>query len=399
MKQLKPLGPKAARRFATEVRLLSSLEHPRVIEVVDSDLSGNRPFYVMPRYVHSLQDEIGTISADITRVAMVCQQVLEGISYAHDQGVVHRDIKPGNVLVDSRGDVVVSDFGLGRQLSAEETRMTSTGEVMGTMLYMAPELFQDFKHCDQKRSDVYSLGRLLIHLFCGSLVPGPQPLDQIPGPIRAVANRATQQEADSRYDNAGEMLRAFRRAASAAGNAASLDALDRVLTRLSVDPNPSAELLHQLVSGLVACLGDEDRLHDAIMNLRPEVLAEAVTLETEAMRAVLKLFCDFTSRTGWGFDYTDKIAAKLASTHALLDDPGLRGVLLECVVEVGAGHNRWYVMTQAGKMLERVDPFASDDVEAHVNALAAVNEHYIERVRAYVSVKDIPATLAAMFAD
>ena len=103
------------------------------------------------------------------QVAAIGLQVADALQYAHDQGVLHRDIKPANLLLDGRGSVWVTDFGLAKLL--EHADLTSTGDVVGTLLYMAPEsIHGQF----DARSDVYSLGLTLYELLTLE-APSPKP--------------------------------------------------------------------------------------------------------------------------------------------------------------------------------------------------------------------------------
>ena len=103
-------------RFKREVRMLSKLDHPRIIKIVGSRLSKPPLWYVMPLYNRSLSQEFPGIVGDEIRIKKVFDTILEGMQYAHEQGIVHRDLKPGNILLRSDDDVVISDFGLGRAL-------------------------------------------------------------------------------------------------------------------------------------------------------------------------------------------------------------------------------------------------------------------------------------------
>src|ERR1044071_2971862 len=153
----------ALKRFAREVRILSSLDHPNIVRVIDQQLEPEPYYYVMPLFDHSLASELGSLVGDEARIGTIFRAILDAMEYAHAQGVIHRDLKPENVLMNSDTDLVVSDFGLGRRINAATTRQTMSGIGMGTPWYMAPEQLYDFKNADQ-RSDIFSLGRILYEL-------------------------------------------------------------------------------------------------------------------------------------------------------------------------------------------------------------------------------------------
>jgi serine/threonine protein kinase len=134
----------------------------------------------------------------------------EALHYAHAEGVVHRDIKPANILVDTRGRVKVTDFGLARHNSPSAEQLagyTMTGTILGTPDYMAPEQKRGM-HVDH-RADIYSLGVMLYEMLCGQVPQGvfdlPSQRIAVDERVDQVVIRAMQQEPDRRYQNTDEM--------------------------------------------------------------------------------------------------------------------------------------------------------------------------------------------------
>ncbi len=158
----------AKQRFAREARAAAAVLHPNVIAIHGIDESKGVPWFVMP-YVagpslQTLVEDRGPMQeTEIVRVGM---QIASGLVAAHSQGLVHRDIKPGNILVDNQVNrVVITDFGLARCETDES--MTKTGWLAGTLNYMSPEQSRG-EDCDA-RSDLFSLGSLLYFLATGHL--------------------------------------------------------------------------------------------------------------------------------------------------------------------------------------------------------------------------------------
>jgi len=169
----------AIKRFQREVRILSKLDHPRIVKVVAKHLQEPPFWYAMPVYQHSLRSTLNEVVGKQERIAKIYSMVLEGMQYAHGEGIIHRDLKPENILFNNDRDLVISDFGLGRALDAETSRKTYTGEWLGTFAYMAPEQLQDAKRADV-RSDIFSLGRILYELYTGSIPGAVQDLTTLP---------------------------------------------------------------------------------------------------------------------------------------------------------------------------------------------------------------------------
>src|SRR6266567_8019791 len=146
------------KRFRREVRILSKLSHPRIIRIVAAHVEVSPYWFVMPLCEHSLRELMPTLAGDRKRIAPLFVGILEGMQYAHEQGVIHRDLKPENVLLNDDASIVISDFGLGRALDALTSRATGSGAWIGTPGYMAPEQIKNAANADA-RSDVFSLGR------------------------------------------------------------------------------------------------------------------------------------------------------------------------------------------------------------------------------------------------
>src|SRR6476620_3989006 len=222
-----------ARRFAREIRIASALEHPNILPVLDSGELQGLPFYVMPlvdgptleRQLHRERQ------MDITTAVRLAGEVADALSYAHAQDVVHRDVKPSNILI-SQGHALVVDFGIARHIDMEASeRLTDSGIALGTAYYMSPEQARSEKV--DGRCDIYSLGCVLYEMLCGSppfraaspqAVFGRHATDPVPS-LRAVRadvpasletaiKKALSKSPEGRYDDPLEFKSAIDRAVS-----------------------------------------------------------------------------------------------------------------------------------------------------------------------------------------
>ena len=210
------------RRFEREAGTLAALEHPRIVTVHDVGLEGDVPYIVMALVVGpkgtpvSLRDllDAGTVEEELA--LRIIQETCAALEYAHGKGVIHRDIKPGNILLDAEGHAKIADFGIARVAgAADAAHLTTTGTVLGTLRYMAPEQLADAARADA-RSDLYSLGVVFYEMLTGQ---SPVGRFELPSEVRAgldrrldsIVDRALRRAAAQRYASAGEMARDLSR--------------------------------------------------------------------------------------------------------------------------------------------------------------------------------------------
>ena len=169
------LDPAFVARFQREARLAAGLSHPNVVTVLDQDTEAGRPYLVM-EYVPggTLADRIADGGLDRWDLRALATDLLRTLDYLHGVGVLHRDLKPANVLLGTDGRVRLTDFGVASL--TDGTRVTGTGELIGTQRYLAPEVLAG--HPADERSDLYACGVLLAD--CA----GPDLPDLLAGLIR-----------------------------------------------------------------------------------------------------------------------------------------------------------------------------------------------------------------------
>lgn len=152
------------RRFEAEARTVAGLAHPGLVPVYDVGLDGAAPFLVMQLVDGpTLARQIAAGPLPAGRAAKVGTELARTLAYVHSHGIVHRDVKPSNVLVDPSGRVLLTDFGVSRLVDA--TRMTATGQAIGTAAYLAPEQVRGATAGPP--ADVYALGLVLLECLTG----------------------------------------------------------------------------------------------------------------------------------------------------------------------------------------------------------------------------------------
>jgi WD40 repeat protein len=188
------VSPELVGRFQHEAQILARLQHPGVAQVYEAGVSDDgQPYFAMQfirgmpldKYVRSRGLDV---AACLELLALVC----DAVQHAHDKGVVHRDLKPGNILVDEFGQPKILDFGVAHVTAADllnTSSLTRTGQLLGTLSYMSPEQLTSRSSGLDGRSDVYTLGVILFELLAHRL---PYDLDQLP--LHEVARVIDQKE-------------------------------------------------------------------------------------------------------------------------------------------------------------------------------------------------------------
>ncbi len=207
--------PRIRERFHAEARTMARLSHPHIVSVHDVDADGDRVYIVMELLTGgTLWDRVQQRGAMPPVVAVdAVLPALAALGHAHAAGVVHRDVKPQNVLLSDRGVAKLTDFGIARVEDADSR--TRTAAVMGTWTYMPPEQRNSAKHVDA-RSDLYAVGAMLWALTHGQEPPDlfaadmdPALLADLPPALAEVVRVATRYRPDDRFEDAAQMASAL----------------------------------------------------------------------------------------------------------------------------------------------------------------------------------------------
>jgi serine/threonine protein kinase len=251
--------PAFVERFRREAQAAANLNHPNIVGVYDWG-KVNNTYYIAMEYVNgrTLADilkQSGTLTP--MQVCDLISEVASALISAHHNGVIHRDIKPGNILVSTTGQVKVADFGIARALGAGvEQGLTQTGAVMGTATYFSPEQAQGVS--TDQRSDIYSLGIVMYEMLCGvapftgenavaiaykqvheHAMPLTQRLASIPTEVAAIVAKCMEKSPDDRYSSAEQVRDELRRFVE---GMPVLAATDKTLTEQETQVLPQTDI-------------------------------------------------------------------------------------------------------------------------------------------------------------
>jgi serine/threonine-protein kinase len=239
-------------RFRREARSVATLSHPNIVTVIDRGEHEGRQFivfeYVEGENLKRLIERRGP--APVTTALELAMQIARGLSFAHQQGLIHRDVKPQNVLMNGDGQAKVTDFGIARSLDVKHG-MTQTGTVLGTSDYIAPEQAQG-QRVDE-HTDVYSLGVVLYEML----------LNEVPFPgenFVAVAMRHINEEPPSIRDKRPDVPARVEAAVHRA---------------MAKDPQARFQTMAEFCQELEACLAEEQGTQVAVPAMRPGRAARA----------------------------------------------------------------------------------------------------------------------------
>lgn len=228
-------SPQAQYRFEREVDLAASLKHPNIVTIHDSGISHGQYYYVM-EYIQgqTLEKHVESKNLSPRQIMTLFNKVCSAVAYAHQRGVMHRDLKPGNILVDDDGEPHILDFGLAKLVDGseqnEQTVMTSiAGQVIGTLAFMSPEQAAGQTDEIDIRTDVYSIGMILYKIMTGEFpydITGamlatlqniqqeepvrPSSITRINSEIEAIILKSLEKEPERRYQSAAEMQQDIR---------------------------------------------------------------------------------------------------------------------------------------------------------------------------------------------
>ena len=233
IKVLHMAGTEALTRFFAEVAIMQKLEHPSIARVIEVGEANGHPFMVMEKIAGvTLDVHVKTAAPSLAERLELLARVCDAVHFAHDEGVIHRDLKPGNVMVRADGSIAILDFGVARVGGSLRTQQ---GDFLGTLTYMSPEQAAARVNEIDHRSDIYSLGVMVFEIVRGQMpydlrglhiapavrmivTQAPRSLGSPDRELDAVVAQALSKQKQQRQNSAAELARQLRSAAATASS-------------------------------------------------------------------------------------------------------------------------------------------------------------------------------------
>lgn len=377
VKVLHNLEPEAIRRRERELRVLADIDHQHVMPILGrGETEADGYYYVMPLARGSLIQFADEFEGQDNRGKLLdlMKQICAGLEHVHQHGVLHRDLKPGNVLRFEPDRWVLADFGLAVEVERQTTTLTATQAGLGTPWYTAPEQWGAARNVDE-HADIFSLGRILQELYTGE-----RDIDVPAGDLRRVILRATAQRPDERHRSVAEFLADVERAIGASDNTGwepLEETAQRHLQRLRFQTTTTDELDEFLDWALALNLEDSEEAQ-ALVSVLPALtngaIADLWNRRPLEFREVFRTHCARVGDGSFQFSYCDVLAEFARRVVMKTRDPENLRRAISSLSELGRNHNRWHVqgvvtgilqgLRESAEIYAAIDGLNDADVDA-----------------------------------
>lgn len=352
---LRPYTLNDVKRFGREVRIMSTLSHPNIIPVLYHILEGDPPSFVMPLAECNLNDILQDLRQNEGRRRFIFQQILEGIQYAHESGVIHRDIKPQNILIMKGDRVAITDFGLGRFMDRDTTTLTMHGDQFGTIAYASPEQLADFSQAD-KRSDIYALGKILFQMLSPRPVFPFLNLTGLEGKYVYIIQKCIENDPDRRYQTVSDLIEDFQLLTQKEFNIESPTQLAQKLIGEIVDPFSEvidSKGLTELTKLFMENPDNEDLYIEILPKMPSEIVSKLIISQNASFLSIIQVYDRYVSGN-LPFEYCDTVAKFYEKIFLEADSFAVKSMVLNRLLDLGCSHNRFYVRDVIAKILYEI---------------------------------------------
>lgn len=363
-------------RFLREVRLMQSVDNEHVLPILESNLDGDVPYYIMPLCECSLADRIGKMSPKERVTA--CIDFAQGIYAIHQAGMRHRDIKPENALY-LHGVLKISDLGLGRFVDRDTTTMTTTMGAMGTFGYIPPEYYTSPRTFREGtvEGDIFMLGKSIYVICSGGGNAMYVDMAQLDPTIATIVQKCIEIEPDNRYHNVHDIIM-------------DLISVRDTMLKLENAPMNIHEILknrhlidfeEQTYRYLYSIGNDNEEMARTLRKLDVATLKAIFTKKIKEIPTFAKYFDDSMSnpQTYIQFDDIDEFSKLQKVLFELCTDFAAKSQILQSMIDFAHGFNRYPAMENIGSIMSRL----TDDTIRGMATIFGKNKEKLNDMRGH----------------
>lgn len=341
------------KRFIREVKYQQQLNHPNIVKVVDDLLSENPPSFIMPLALCTLRDEIySTERFQKDELNKILFDILSGLEYMHSKGLVHRDVKPANILkFEDKNEAyyALADLGLVSKLDNNSSTLTVTNAIGGTENYSAPELTKSLKAATAQ-SDIYSFGAILHDIFGKNISRIPYTELNLNNPVGPIIEKCTKLQPKRRYANVTllreELYQVLINSEIEFISSNEKAVVDLLMSKDKLNDDEWDQVFMQLDDNL----NSDDSIENIIAVITLKHLDNLLENSPELYSAMGKYFAEHIMSQDFVFEYCDVLANKAENFY---ENSGieLKSLITLALLKLGTSHNRFYVEKKVKRML------------------------------------------------
>ncbi|EKO0728514.1 serine/threonine protein kinase [Staphylococcus pseudintermedius] len=372
-------------RFEREIRYMTQLEHKNIVKPIYVDY--NEDIIVMPKFKYNLATFINNNTVDDVDKKELILKILDAIEYYLSEGILHRDLKPQNILIDENNEPFLTDFGLSSKLEGVKTQLslTKTGTSnWGTPFYVSPEQFEDLKSADEK-SEIFSIGRVIYSMFTEDFRGYDDSyIDKLDNNLQYIIKKCTESNPEERYTNVNELKKALNYT---------------FVTEISIDEMEIDDILEILDGESIK--HNKDEIYTLINNTDFVQIANFFTsldnnkhkklkdINKSEYNIFINNVAENIKNSSFIFSYVDTISAKyLNLLESSIIEIKQQINLLLSFINVSTSHNRFDAMQKCGKYINSItDKFILEELK---NAIIKENKVFeCEKINEYYNISNL----------
>ncbi|MCK9150477.1 serine/threonine-protein kinase [Methanobacterium alcaliphilum] len=377
------------KRFNREIRIHAALCHENILPIIEDGSYKGHPYYIMPIANCNLDNLIKNIDT-----LDLFSQIASGMIYAHENGVIHRDLTPRNILAFKKNGgyiLKICDFGLGKFSIRDSTVITGSADSFGTVGYMAPEQRGGVRDVDH-RADIYALGKILYKIVSGTEDVITINNDKIPSEFRYIINKACADDVESRFNSVKDMMEDFNLVTSPFHVSNPSHIVRDEITNILDENNFSLERTADLAKMILENTSDNIIINEIVPKIPESILKSLLNNHYDTFYFVIKDYDNSIDIIGLPFGYCDIIADFYKNLYDNTDSYELKELIIKRLPKLGYENNRYHVGYVFGQI---VNELTDDSLILTVRDILSSDEQMANFCKDYFS-KGIPKIISSI---